>query len=387
MSSVLSLRNMSELKRATAIVLTCLLTIAGLTSIPTSASANTAANPSIIFDGNTLATSVPASEAATRVSADSLRLSTESLARSVSTTRTGYSFGGWGLTRGGAATNEITTSTTSDTTRTLFAVWNTTVNYNTNGATSGSITGAKTNDVYRFGQVLTLPTVGTLARTGFAFGGWMPSTISASRVTTYSAGLNDLGNATLYAAWIKTVTFNSNTATTGSVPASQVFLAGGDRIKLPTFSEMTLRKPGYEFQGWSTTATGTVVSNPTSYEPLVSQQTLYAIWKIQTTKASTSVFFNPGKSTLRAAQKLAIRELVDSLRGRTSITLDLISNRSKVSTRALGKARMSAIVAYVKSLGVTATFLRENNVTSTNLTTSKKVNRVNIKASWTNPAS
>lgn len=215
----------------------------------------------------------------------------------------------------------------------------------------------------------------------------MPATVSASRVTTYSAGLNDLGNATLYAAWIKTVTFNANSASAGSVPASQVFLAGGDRIKLPTLSEMTLRKPGYEFQGWSTTATGAVVSNPSSYEPLVSQQTLYAIWKIQTTKASASVFFNPGKSTLRAAQKLAIRDLVDSLRGRTSITLDLISNRSKVSTRALGKARLSAVVAYIKSLGVTATFVRENNVTSTNLTTSKKVNRVNIKASWTNPAS
>jgi hypothetical protein len=386
MSTDLSSRIMSESKRTTAIVLTGLLAIAGLTAIPSSASASTAANPSIIFDGNTLATSVPASEASTRVSADSLRVSTESLVRTVVTTRSGYSFGGWSLTRGGAAaTAEITTATTGDTTRTLFAVWNTTLNYNTNGATSGSVTGAKTNDTYRFGQTLTLPTAGTLARSGFAFGGWMPSTVSASRVTSYSAGLNDTGNATLYAAWIKTVTFNANSATTGTVPASQVFLAGDDRLKLPTFSEMTLRKPGYEFLGWSTTATGAVVSGPSSYEPLVSQQTLYAIWKIQTTKASTIVFFNPGKSTLRAAQKLAIRDLVDSTRGKTGITLNLVSNRSKVSKKALGKARNAAVVAYITSLGVTATVVRENKVSSTNLTTAKKVNRVTINAAWTIP--
>jgi outer membrane protein OmpA-like peptidoglycan-associated protein len=137
--------------------------------------------------------------------------------------------------------------------------------------------------------------------------------------------------------------------------------------------------------GWSTTATGAVVSNPNAYEPVVAQQTLYAIWKVQTTQASSRVFFNPGKSTLRVAQKLALRDLVDSLRGKTSITLNLVSNRSKLSKKALGKARNSAVVAYISSLGVTATFVRENNVSSTNLTTSTKVNRVTIKATWTNP--
>jgi outer membrane protein OmpA-like peptidoglycan-associated protein len=213
----------------------------------------------------------------------------------------------------------------------------------------------------------------------------MPSTFSASRVTSYTAGLNDLGDATLFAAWIKTVTFNANSATTGTVPASQVYVAGGDRIKLPTFSEMTLRKPGYEFLGWSTTATGSVVSSPSSYEPLVSQQTLYAIWRVQTTKATERVFFKPGKSTLRAAQKLVLRDLVDTVRGKPNINFSLVSNRAKVSTRALGKARNAAVVAYIRSLGVTAKFVRKNNVSSTNLSTSKKVNRVTIQAVWTNP--
>lgn len=384
MSTVLSSKITSETKRTTSIVLTGLLAIACLTAIPSSASASTAANPTIVFDGNTLATSVPVTEAATRVSEGSLRLSTESLARSVVTTRSGYTFGGWALTLGGAATNEITTTTTGDTTRTLFAVWNTTINYGTNYADSGTLPSNQISAPYRFGQALTLPTAGTLVKAGYAFGGWMNSTISTNRFTTYNAASFDVGNPTVYVAWIKTVTFNGNGSTVGSVPGSQTFVAGGTRLDLPTISAMTLRRPGYEFMGWSTTATGSPVSGPSSYVPLVSQQTLYAIWRVQSTRASERVFFKPGKSTLRVAQKLVLRDLVDTIRGKSNITLTLVSNRSKTSTNALGKARNSAVAAHLRSLGVTATFVRENNVSSTNLSTAQKVNRVIIQAGWTN---
>ena len=387
MATVLSSRIMSESKKSTAVVLTGLLTIAGLIAMPSSASATTAANPTIVFDGNTLATSVPASESSTRVSADSLSLSTESLARSTSTTRTGYTFGGWSLTRGGVATTtSITTTTTGDTTRTLFAVWNTTVNYGTNYADSGILPSNRISEPYRFGQSLTLPTAGTLVKAGYAFGGWMNATISTNRFTTYTAASLDVGDPTLYVAWIKTVTFNGNGSTSGTIPNSQTFIAGGTRLSLPTVSDMTLRRAGYEFMGWSTTTTGTTVSGPTSYVPLVAQQTLYAIWKVQSTKTTARVFFNPGKSILRSGQKLVLRDLVDTLRGKTGITLTLVSNRSKASAKALGKARNSAVVAYLSSLGVTATFVRENNVTSTSLLTSKKVNRVTIQAGWNNPS-
>jgi outer membrane protein OmpA-like peptidoglycan-associated protein len=97
------------------------------------------------------------------------------------------------------------------------------------------------------------------------------------------------------------------------------------------------------------------------------------------------VFFNPGKSTLRAAQKLIVRDLVDTLRGKTNITLTLISNRAKASSKSLGKARNAAVVAYLRSLGVSATIVRQNNVSSTSLSTAQKVNRVTIQAGWTNP--
>ena len=383
MSSVLAAPTASRAKKAVALLLTGLLTVAGLTAIPSSASATTAANPTIVFDGNTLTTSVPATESSTRISSDSFRVSTEALSRTAITTRAGYTFGGWSLTRGGAATTEITTTTTADTTRTIFAVWNTFVLYDGNGVDGGSLPSDKTRDVYRFGDNLTLATAGTLTKSGFAFGGWMPATLSTTRLTTYQAGSTDVGNVTLYAAWIKTVAFNGNTATSGTIPAARVFTSGGTALKLPVLSEMTLRKSGYDFVGWSLTSAGPVIGNPGSYIPLVSQQTLYAIWKVQGTKATDRVFFNPGKSTLRSGQKLVLRELADSLKGKTAIKISLAATRARSSSKSLGKARNTAVVNYLTSLGVVATYTR-TNVIGTGLSTGTKSNRVTVTASWTN---
>ena len=370
-----------------AVALSVCLTISGMFALGVPALATTASNPTIVFDGNALSATIPASETATRVSADSLRLSTESLERTATTTRTGYTFGGWALTQGGAATTEITTTTTSDTTRTIYAVWNTTLTYNLNGADSGLPSGSATTTTYRFWNNLTLPTVGTMVKSGYAFGGWMAATVSADRATTYMAALAAVGNPTLYAAWIKTVSFNSNTSTSGTIPISQVYTSGGTALKLPVLSEMTLRKAGYDFAGWSTTATGTPVSNPGSYVPLVSQQTLYAIWKVQTSKATARVLFKPGKSVLRSAQKLAIRDLVDSLRGKTSITISLAATHPRGTPTALGKARNTAVVNYLNSLGVVATYTRTNTIGKGSLSTAEKNNRVTITANWANPTS
>jgi uncharacterized repeat protein (TIGR02543 family) len=215
----------------------------------------------------------------------------------------------------------------------------------------------------------------------------MAATVSTNRSTTYTAAADAVGNPTLYAAWIKTVTFNSNTATTGTIPSSQVFTSGGIALKLPVLSEMTLRKTGYDFAGWSTTATGTPVTNPGSYVPLVSQQTLYAIWRVQTSKATARVFFNPGKSVLRSGQKLVIRDLVDSLRGKSSITISLAATRPRSSATPLGKARNTAVVNYLNSLGVVATYTRTNTIGKGSLSTAEKNNRVTITANWANPTS
>ena len=368
------------------VALSVILTIGSVFALGVPALATTASNPTIVFDGNSISTTIPATETATRVSADSLSLSTESLARTATTARTGYTFGGWALTQGGAATTAITTTTTSDTTRTIYAVWNTTLTYNVNGADSGLPSGSATTTTYRFWNNLTLPTVGTMVKSGYAFGGWMAATVSTDRATTYMAALAAVGNPTLYAAWIKTVTFDSNTSTSGTIPSSQVYTSGGTALKLPVLSEMTLRKTGYDFAGWSTTATGAPLSNPGSYIPLVSQQTLYAIWKVQTSKATARVFFNPGKSVLRSGQKLVIRDLVDSLRGKSSITISLAATRARSNAKSLGKARNTAVVNYLNSLGVVATYTRTNTI-GTGVSTGTKSNRVTITTNWANPTS
>jgi uncharacterized repeat protein (TIGR02543 family) len=365
--------------KSLSILVTATLTLIGLIGISTPASAGT--NVDVFYNGNTIGTSVPASVTVDR---DIVPLP---VAASVTGSRTGYAFGGWSLTAGGAALTGSTYAFSSTATRLdLFAVWNTTIFYNSNGADSGALIGSKTQDVYRFGQSLTLPEAGTLVKSGFAFGGWMSTTLSTTRVTTYLAGSTDFGNPTLFASWIKTVTFNANTATTGSIPVAQVYTSGGTALKLPVLSEMTLRKAGYDFMGWSLTSGGTVIANPGSYIPVVSQQTLYAIWKLQTSKSTARVFFNPGKSVLRSGQKLVIRDLVDTLRGKTPITISLAATRPRSSATSLGKARNTAVVTYLNSLGVVATYTR-TNIIGTGLSTGTKSNRVTITANWANPTS
>ena len=366
-------------KKSLSVLATASLTLIGLTSLSTPAVAGT--NVDVFYAGNTIGTAVPAS---TTVDRDIVPLPA---AASVTGSRTGYTFGGWSTTAGGAALTGSTYAFSSTASRLdLYAVWNTTVTYNLNGADSGTSSVARTSDTYRFGQVLTLPTGGTLVKSGFAFGGWMATSISTTRSTTYQAASDAVGNPTLYAAWIKTVTFNANGATGGTIPASLTYVSGGTRLQLPVASEMTLRKPGYEFVGWSTSQTGTLVSNPSSYVPLVAQRTLFAIWKIQTTKATARVFFNPDSSTLRAAQKLIIRDMVDSLAGRTAIKISIAATRASGDVKSLGKQRNSAVMSYIKSLGVEATFTRTSTIGTGTSSSAPSNNRVTINASWTNPS-
>ena len=379
MFKVVNSKDNTATRKIVAAVAAVGLSISGLISLSIPAHATTPF--AVFYNGNLIGTSVPASETQIRGTGFALPA-----AASVTGSRTGYTFGGWSLTSGGVGVaNPYTYS--SDASRVdLYAVWTTTVNYNTNGATSGSLSGSKTSDVYRFGQELELPTVGTLARTGFEFGGWMSVSISTNRRTSYVAANLDTGNPTLYAAWIKTVTFNSNFASTGTPPAPLTYVAGGERLKLPTSSEMTLRRSGYSFAGWATSATGTPISNPTSFEPLVSRQTLYAIWKVQSTKATTRVFFKPGESILRASQKLVLRDLVDKIRGASAVQITLSVTRAKSAPFSLGKARNKAVVAYLEAQGLTPTFSRTNTVGKGRLATAQKNNRVSLDSSWVNPA-
>ena len=367
-------------KKLIAIVATAALTLVGLTGVSSPANASTPFE--VTYNGNTIGTAVPTTQTQTRGVAFTLPA-----ASAVTGARAGYAFGGWSLAAGGPAVANPFTYTgdaaTDNSRLNLHAVWNTTLTYNLNGSDSGSLTGSKTTDPYRFGQTLTLPTAGTAVKAGYAFGGWLTTTSSTTRLTSYVAGTTETGDRTLYAAWIKTVSFNPNGATVGTIPTALTYFAGGTRLKLPVISEMTLRRPGYQFMGWSTSPTGSVTSNPSSYVPIVAQRSLFAIWKIQSTKATARVFFNPGSSTLRAGQKLILRDLADTLDTATAIKITAAATRPRSAAKSLGKKRNDAVVAYLRSLGLEATFTRTNTA-GTASTTLQKNNRVTLSASWTN---
>ena len=374
----------SRMAKSTSTLLVATLAISGFV-VGTPAFANTALSPTVVFDGNTLATSTPKDELAGRLDSDSLALSPVPLTRVVATTRPGYTFGGWSLEKGGAVTQEITTTRTSSTFRTIYAVWNTKITYNSNKADSGALVNFKTQDVYRFGQNLTLPTVGTLVKSGYSFGGWMTSDYSPTRITNYLAGTADVGNLTFYAAWIRNVSFDANGAT-GSAPASAVYTSGGPRLKLPSFTEVTLKRPGFNFAGWSNSPTGSLVSNPGSYLPPVAETNLYAIWKAQATAATPAVSFKAGKSLLSSSEKLILDDLASSIGKGTVVTVAVASVRAPGTSKALGRARNAAVVNYLKATGITATYTRTNSVGKSGTASTPSNNRVTVSASWTNPA-
>lgn len=373
------LGNVFLVKRSVSILAVASLVITGINGLGHSATAGT--NIEVFYFGNTIGSSVPASVTVDR---DTVPLPPST---SVTGSRAGYSFNGWSLTAGGEPLTGSSYAHNSSTASRLdlFAVWTTLISYNINGATSGSLPVGRSSDVYRFGQVLNLPNAGTLVRTGYSFGGWMAASIDTVRSTTYSASSNAVGNPTLFAAWIKTVGFNANSATNGSLPANLIYTAGGAPLRLPTVSEMTLRKSGFEFVGWSTSASGNAISNPGAYVPLVAQQTLFAVWKVQSTKASSRVFFKPGKATLRATQRLVIRDLIDRLRGKGNIAISVHATYPRGQAKSLARARNKAVISFLRILGIQASYSRSTSLGKARIPESQRNNRVTLNAGWTNP--
>jgi uncharacterized repeat protein (TIGR02543 family) len=214
----------------------------------------------------------------------------------------------------------------------------------------------------------------------------MPAPYSPTRITNYIAGSNDVGNPTLYAAWIKNVVFNAN-GSTGAVPSPVVYTDGGPKLRLPSFTETTLRKPGYNFAGWSTFPAGELVTSPNSFVPLLAQNTLYAIWKVQGTEADSTISFRPGKSKLLSKQRLKLDEMATSIGRGSEVKVSVASVRASGTTKALGKARNRAVVKYLRSLGINATVTRSNTVRTAGSASTPRNNRVTVEASWVNPAS
>jgi uncharacterized repeat protein (TIGR02543 family) len=194
-------------------------------------------------------------------------------------TRTGYTFAGWNTLANGTGTAySNSANVTIYASVTLYAQWSEiqfTVTYNVNSATGSA---EKASEVYGISTgALSLPTVGTMTRTGYRFDGWATS----NGGTKLSSPYTPTADITLYARWVAAVyaiTYDTNGATSGSPSAtSGSYTTGGTAITVA--SQSTMARSGYTFNGWSTTVnnTSTKILNSGSYT-ISAPVILYALW-------------------------------------------------------------------------------------------------------------
>jgi uncharacterized repeat protein (TIGR02543 family) len=166
-------------------------------------------------NGNTSGTA-PAGQAVRAFSVATLASNAGNLAK------TGFTFAGWNTAANGSGSNyAVGTSVSPSRGITLYAQWNSTITFNGNGQTSAPATVPAavltTSDASR----TFLLNVGTsLLKTGLSFSGW--NTAADGSGTNYAGGASytSTGNATLYAIFRPTITYNANGASSGTVPAS-----------------------------------------------------------------------------------------------------------------------------------------------------------------------
>ncbi|MFO0494841.1 MAG: beta strand repeat-containing protein, partial [Flavobacteriia bacterium] len=242
----------------------------------------TASTFSVTYNANSASSGSVPSDATAYSSGSSVNTA----ANSGSLARTGYTFAGWNTAADGTGTTyAVSTSSafTISSNTTLYARWTAAVTYDANGATSGSVPTDAT--AYRPGQaVTTSANSGTLARTGYTFAGW--NTAADGMGTTYAVGtssaFNISGNTTLYARWTASLTYDANSATSGSVPTDATAYRPGQAVSTASNSG-SLARAGYSFAGWNTLAdgTGTAYSVSTSNAFNISgNTTLYAQWTL-----------------------------------------------------------------------------------------------------------
>ncbi len=205
---------------------------------------------------------------------------------------TNYAFSGWCLTNNNAnpstcgggvitAGNQVAASIGGN--LNLYAIWAATytITYNGNSNTGGSAPSSSTFTVG--GTAVTLPSVGTLVRSGYTFGGWS-TTNSGSAVTSPYTPASSL---TLYAVWTAnpthTVTYNLGGGS-GTLP-TQADVAEG--ASFTTASSSGLTRTGYTFNKWNDGTTDYAAG--VSYTMSTSNVVLTATW---TAIPSHTVTFN-----------------------------------------------------------------------------------------------
>ena len=211
-------------------------------------------------------------------------------------TRTGYTFGGWSLTKTGAAVSAVTFS---DDNITVYAVWELkeyTIEFKANG---GVATPAGTHTWSgNIGGEVKFPDLVTLTRAGFSLMGFALADYATAptymdvlhgSLTTFILGvsaINDIFNndqddeAELFAVWeLMSYTVTMNGGGTGSSGA-------GSHEKDATVSINAGTRSGYSFTGWtvnSANATLASVSSAiTTFKMPAANVTITANWRANT---------------------------------------------------------------------------------------------------------
>lgn len=202
-------------------------------------------------------------------------------------TRTGYTFAGWSTTAGGTTVG-ATYAPPGIGTVTLYAKWtaiNYSITYDSNTATSGSVPTDGNN--YNIGDTATaLGNTSNLARAGYTFAGW--NTAANGSGTTYTTGSTIVigsSNLTLYVKWTAinySITYDSNSATSGSVPTDSNSYHIGDVVSISSSNGIT--RTGYTFAGWTVASnnTGTVMNSGYALTFGAGNVTVYAKWTANT---------------------------------------------------------------------------------------------------------
>lgn len=202
-------------------------------------------------------------------------------------TKTGYTFVDWVATNG--THYNPGDSFTQNNNSTLTAQWKKitySVTYNANGGS-----GAPSNQTKTYGTNLTLSSTKP-TRTGYTFAGWATSA-SGSVVKQPGGTYTDNASVTFYAKWTLityTVQYNANGGS--GAPGNQTKNYG----QTLTLSSTRPTRANYNFMGWATSSTGSVVYSPGSAYTGNAAITLYAIWELASQAPALSNFTLTRKS-------------------------------------------------------------------------------------------
>lgn len=198
-------------------------------------------------------------------------------------TRTGYTFVGWNTKSDGSGAGYSPGGTYSANDGViLYAIWarqTYTITFNANEGENAPAAQTKT-----YGIDLTL-TDSEPTREGYSFVGWAKSNTATAADYASGATYAENGNATLYAVWSlvtadHTLTYNANGGT--GAPASETKTYS---VVSQTFFTVSATQPtwtGHTFKGWSSSAEGSVEYSAGDTIPASADETLYAVWEINT---------------------------------------------------------------------------------------------------------